>query len=426
MKRVVAAALCAAGICCAAPAREGRGEGSQRSVAVLIGSSTALGVGASSTASSWAGLLGAWLQQRGITLINSSVSSTRTIDSIARFDRAVTPFSPAFVILATSIWNEDLAAAADPAAVAAVYLQNTRRLIGMVEALGAIPILITPFPGSGSNPALRAILLDMRRQFQAEGVTAWDFFNAVEDGYGRWLPGLTADGVHPNDAGHLRLFASIPLTFFEAAFARRLPPLGRFGAWRLQDNAGPAVVSVDLDSPTLSWTIAFSVDSAGQSREQLLVTDGPAISVWRSGAALSVSVAGRVVAVSPALPSDAAFAQVCLSYRETTGNLTLYVNGVEAGAATARSSRSVKTLQFGAAQPGSSLSRIFVYRTPLTPEEVVNLSGGRTPVLSLAAELPLAQSPGRKNLNLATTDVGVAVSGPWTWSPDGPGPVSFQ
>jgi len=101
------------------------------------------------------------------------------------------------------------------------------------------------------------------------------------------------------------------------------------------------------------------------------------------------------------------------------------VNGVEAETAVVRPSRSVKTLQFAAAQPGSALARILIYRTPLTAEEVVNLSGGRTPTLSLAADLPLAQSPSRKNLNLANTECGVAVSGPWTWWPDGPGPVSL-
>jgi hypothetical protein len=130
--------------------------------------------------------------------------------------------------------------------------------------------------------------------------------------------------------------------------------------------------------------------------------------------------------VSPAVPSAAPFAQVCLTYRETTGDLSLYVNGAEVGTAAVRSSRYVKALQFAAAQPGSSLARIFVYRTPLTAEEVVNLSGGHTAVLSLAADLPLAQSPSRKNLNLANTEVGIAVSGPWTWSPDGPSPVSPQ
>ncbi len=113
---------------------------------VILGSSTAEGVGASSQSASWAGRLAQQLAKSGIRVINRSIAGANTTDSLERFDRDVVPYQPGFVILATSIVNEGFESS--PAVAYERYNENTTALIGRVREIGAIPMNITMYPVS--------------------------------------------------------------------------------------------------------------------------------------------------------------------------------------------------------------------------------------------------------------------------------------
>lgn len=393
---------------------------------VVIGSSTAAGAGAPSPADSWVGRLSKAMAGKGVTVWNVSVIGSTTANSLDRFDRAVVPLNPDFVVLATSIMNER--GFGNFPGLRQLYMQNTRQLIARVQAIGAIPILATPYPNIALNPALRLQMLEISREFESEGVIVWDFWSALDDGAGRWLPGLSSDGTHVGNTGHLSLFESIPLGFFDFALPanRPLPPRQSLGSWVADtaEGAQPAI-SVSPATPVPSWSAAFWTSSGGNAEERtLLEVSGPGVRVRRVGSRFELFLHGEVAA-SGAASTPGVFQHICLTHQMLTGIMTLYVNGMAVGAASAVGAEPARLFTLGAAstQPGiqgDSVSQFLTYRTPLGPEDVRELAAGRVPVKSLEAHLPLAQSPARWNQNAAPTVVGVVIAGTWHWVADGP------
>lgn len=408
---------------CQAPARARR--------VVVIGSSTAAGAGAPSIAKSWVGRLTNAVSGKGFAVVNVSISGTKTADSLDRFDRNVLPLSPDFVVLATSIMNES--GFSDFPSLRRTYVQNTRRLITRVQEIGAIPVLTTPYPSNGLNPALRQQMLEISREFEAEGVTVWDFWNAEDDGTGRWLPGLSSDGIHVGDTGHLNLFETIPLGFFDYALNanRPLPPRQGFGSWGADGGEGnKSAISVSPASPAPSWSAAFWTSAGGEDQEKtLLEIAGPEVRVRRMGMQFELLMGDQVV-VAGAASERGGFQHLCLTYQKLTGSMTLYVNGVAAGSANVGDMESARLFTLGTAgeRPGiqgDSVAQWLIYRTPLCAEDVQELAAGRVPVKSMEAHLPLNQSPARRNQNAAPTAVEILIGGAWHWVPEGPLPMAI-
>lgn len=397
---------------------------------VVLGSSTAAGAVAPSYASSWAGLLAAALRSKGVAVLNVSVNGARTASSLERFDRDVTPLAPDFVVLATSIMNES--PFGHFPSLRRTYIQNTRLLIARVRAIGAMPILATPYPSDALNPTLRLQMLEISRDFEAEGVTVWDFWNALDDGAGRWLPGLSGDGVHAGLIGHLHLFESIPLGFFDFALTpfRPLPPRPGFGSWTAgPGSAPPPAIQVTPASPASSWSTAFWTRAGRDSEARsILEIAGPGVILRSAGMRFELLLLGEVVAAGEA--SEAGdFQHVSITYQALTGALALYINGTPAGRTAAAGAAPARRFTWGTANAspaiaGESFSQILIYRSPLCGEDIRELAAGRIPSKSLEAFLPLGQSPGHPNHNAAPTLVEIVIAGEWLWAPDGPHPFA--
>jgi lysophospholipase L1-like esterase len=398
----------------------------------VLGSSTAAGAVAPSYAGSWAGLLTAAIRSKGVAVLNASVNGTRTASSLERFDRDVAPLAPDFVVLATSVMNES--PFGDFPSLRRTYTQNTRLLIARVRAIGAIPIVVTPYPSDALNPALRQQMLEIAREFEAEGVTVWDFWHAMDDGAGRWLPGLSDDGVHVGLVGHLHLFESIPLGFFDFALTpfRPLPPRQGFGSWiAAPGSAPPPAIQVTPASAAPSWSAAFWTRAGRDSEAKaLLEIAGPGASLRRTGKRYELLLSGEVVTAGEASESPD-FQHICLTYQALSGTLTLYVNGARAGGVAATGAAPARRFTWGPTSlspgiAGESFSQILIYRSPLRLEDIRELATGRTPSSSLEAFLPLGQAPAHPNQNAAPTVVEILITGEWLWAPDGPRVLAVQ
>ena len=409
------------------PLVPGRCTPDTRPVVLLLGSSTALGYGASSTATSWAGLLSAYLGQRGFSFVNDSIPGTETTDSIARFDRDVRPHAPAFVILATSFANEGVTED-NVAEVSQRYVQNSRKLMLMVESIGAIPITITPYPHLQFTPVIRSAILDISRQLESDGVTVWDFFSAADDGQGRWLPGLSADGDHPTDAGHLRLFNSIPVTFFDWArdSVALNRPLGLYGSWRAMPGSdGAASLRIILPFPSISWSLSLWLrPDVGTPRSTVATINGPGVTLIRDAESLQLVNATRVLLSAP-MSNSGAFVHISITWKERTGVVKLEVGGAVVASASVPLPVPAQVFTIGGGAEGGlggdGIAGVRVYRTPLADEDITGLAFGRIPARSTEADLPLAQSPDRQFVNAAPTRTGTAIVGTWEWVADGPG-----
>jgi lysophospholipase L1-like esterase len=386
----------------------------------LLGSSTAQGVGASSYQASWAGLLTAALAGRGLVLQNVSISATNTGDSLARFDRDVTPLHPAIVILATSIANEP----SDKALSG--YLSNTMLLIRKVEAIGAIPVLVLPYPYNGFSAATYSGIRDIYRTFEAAGVPVLDFLDGTDDGQGHWIAGLSVDGTHPTDVGHRLLFDSIPVTLFESLLGPSLPANRRgYGSW--SQNTGPdeeGSLDVAPLAPVGSWTVSFWTRSSAAVLERVLVSiNGEWLQVRRIGDELEVWN-GAVSVARLRMSSGARCHQVAVTYQSITGSLNIYIDGALQSAGVVRGSPAT-SISFGGAvglplwnATGDEFADVLVYRAPLAAADVARIAQGEPPWKSVEAWLPLTSWPDRPYLNFAASVVAVTPQGKWAWSAD--------
>jgi lysophospholipase L1-like esterase len=370
---------------------------------VILGSSTAAGAGASSYSQSWAGRLAEALSASGFTVINRSLSGTNTATSLSRFEKDVASLFPGYVMLATSIINELVLQLRDDARQ--TYLQNTTALIREVDRIGAVPIVVGPFPNNAFNQPMRQLMLRIYDDFAAAGVVMWNFMGACDDGAGRWLPGFSEDGLHPTNAGHRAMFESIPVGFFRrAAGASHIPSAWRASglAWRYCCVGSAPPLLIAPRDPFPSWTLSLWVGSPAVD-DNALLTAGPFEIMVRAGS-LTVMQGGQ--SATGALKADvSSVVHLALAANRPRGVLTVWMNGeqvldwpnVDTTAETFR-------LASEHTRPGTEYRDLNLYRAPLAGEDIRLLAAGKTPPASLEVALPLNSPPDRMPLNGVSSD----------------------
>jgi hypothetical protein len=358
---------------------------------------------------------------------NVSVSGTDTSDSLARFDSDVTPYKPRFVMLATSIVNEPEATAVQS------YLQNTLLLIRKVESIGAIPILVAPYPNNGFSAAMYSSIKDLYATLASQGVPILDFLDGTDDGQGHWLPGLDVDGTHPNDIGHGLLFDCIPLTLFDA-LQLPMPPVNPhgFGSW-VQSTGLLTEGDIEIrpSSGMGSWTISFwTGPSAATAERVLLSVNTGQFQVRRAGASWGLWSGGAILNTMEVRPV-APFHHIAMTYQSFAGILELYIDAQLRSRAIVPGANPVTVLSIGG-DPGTSgwnaeddrFADVVLYRAPLSQTDIQAIRIGQGQWKSVEAWLPLTYSPSRPTLNLAASVPAVIVHGVWNWSGEGIQPIS--
>jgi lysophospholipase L1-like esterase len=124
---------------------------------------------------------------------NAGVDYQTTAQMLARLDRDVLSYGPDVVTVEGGT-NDRANRVPLRTAIA-----NLRQMVVRIQATGARVVLLTIPPNTGSvapwNAAIRALAA-------SEGCGFADTFAVLANSRGHWLPGLTADGIHPNAAGY--------------------------------------------------------------------------------------------------------------------------------------------------------------------------------------------------------------------------------
>lgn len=178
---------------------------------VVIGSSVAVGCNAW-LLRGWSTLLEQELhQQFGHQLVNLSEIGANISTTIDRFPRVVPPENPDIVIVALSLGNEGLAYCQpyERRAVQRRFESGLRQLVKMIRELGALPLLGGVYPNGDYQAEHAWLLQDTHRRMLTWGVPVFNWLPALEDGSGRWKPGLSSDVAHPNGAGHRLMFETV-------------------------------------------------------------------------------------------------------------------------------------------------------------------------------------------------------------------------
>ena len=191
----------------------------QKKVIAIIGSSTAAGFGASVPDSAWVNRSVHYWQAQGftITLFNLAVASTTSyIGMPTGFTPPANRDAPDtnHNITKAMSFNPDIVFIAYPTNdigfdyTNTEYLFNLRTMAHVVTAAGKICYVCSTQPRNAFNAAEIDSLVKGRDSIMAEFAPyGLNFFDSLADPTTHlFVPALTNDGVHPDDAGHRALF----------------------------------------------------------------------------------------------------------------------------------------------------------------------------------------------------------------------------
>jgi lysophospholipase L1-like esterase len=196
------------------PPEEKPGDSGNRKVAV-IGSSVAAGFNAW-LVRGWAWRLREALRALGIDLANVSEPGANVVRTIQRFPEVVPPERPDVVVIGLSLGNEGLAncGPGEGRPVQKGFEEGLLRLVRMTEDLGATPVLGGVYPNGNYSLEHYELLRETRERMLSWGIPVLDWLSALDDGAGKWKPGIWFDPGHPNSEGHRLMFEAIDLGLF--------------------------------------------------------------------------------------------------------------------------------------------------------------------------------------------------------------------
>ncbi|MFB2879901.1 DUF1796 family putative cysteine peptidase [Floridanema aerugineum] len=184
---------------------------------VVIGSSVALGC------NSW--LLRGWswhleqaLQEKyGHILVNVSELGAHVSRTIERFPLVIAPEQPDIVIIALSLGNEGFVYCPphQRRAVQRHFERGLQQLVKMTKEWGAMPILGGLYPNADYSLEHNWLLRDTHNRMLTWGVPMLNWLDTIDDGAGRWKPGISSDAAHPNSLGQRLMFEAIDLPIFD-------------------------------------------------------------------------------------------------------------------------------------------------------------------------------------------------------------------
>lgn len=175
---------------------------------VFLGDSTTLASDGPSTqvlGESWPVYLAMVSGQRFRYVRNAGVAGDTSTQMLARFDTAVTPYSPNIVTILAGI--NDIA----QGVVLTTFQANIIAMVAKCLAINARPVLATITPNSSGAPTntkeqVQRFNSWLKRYAAQQKIDILDFYSVLVDpANGSYLSAYNADGVHPNAAGMMAM-----------------------------------------------------------------------------------------------------------------------------------------------------------------------------------------------------------------------------
>lgn len=364
---------------------------------VVIGSSNAAGVGAStytgdpgglkgnkkSPATSWAGLLETALgaMSPDWRVVNVSISGTSTFNSIARFWSDVAPHKPSHVILCTSPLNDGNNLSN--------FVLNTLELMQLCREIGAKPIIRGGYSYNGHTAIDYVSIKAINSLLDTLDAPKIDHLSILDDGTGKYFNGnfYAPDGLHPNDLGHAALFAAIDLGMFENDYKSSLTNLK--GCYRVNTSTtlskGIELNSVYNFKPIKSYSgrVRLKAPSSGvQTSKAFMMFSTQALRLRNPALFFEIADNNGVSVVSTVNSTVVnAVNDIVVTYNHIKNIVSFYINGLLIGSSTPTLPYSDLTAMsfgsrydsFGAVAPGFEYTDAQLWNSPLSSEEITEM-----------------------------------------------------
>lgn len=352
---------------------------------VLFGSSVCAGVGASTYANSFAGMLQTALQNKGYRVYNMSIPGNSTTQMLARFYTDVVPLHPAIVLNCSGIVNDSYNVTQ--------FKTDLLELIRLERQIGAVPMVATQYANNNFSAQNFADAYGLTQFFDAMGVESVDLWGCA-DSSGHYLnAALTTDGLHPTDACQSLMYSAIPLAAFDYPTDNLYTPFSHMrSAWQLTATTIYNPISIAIDSGMSSWTVAAMVKDSGVSGQAYFALNSTTdnnIRVNNSPPAtnhinLAVS-ANATLITSAVLGTSQQYHHIAVTYHAYLNLYTLYVDGALVASAANPAGVGLVTNVYFLGNPqistGAMVSGVItdavVYRVALPASEIQALYQGQ-------------------------------------------------
>jgi Concanavalin A-like lectin/glucanases superfamily len=390
-----------------------------RTRVLVIGSSNAYGVGASSIANSWVGLLTSSLASThdffNIAIggkaasywVNEDAFSTTitTSGTKCNLELALDTYKPHIVIGALVTQN-----GIDVANQATSYIQaNSNAFIsyvlkakGICERRGVRYIGVAPYGSNAFTAKNWSAVRAIGEQLDAKGVTLLDFFNVSYQG-GVTIPAAidSGDGLHYNDLGHLQQFKAVPqsclkLTTSELSATLRFPASTE-GLVFPSDITTLSPLLTDA-FPSGSFTVGFRIKAPATPivATALSFTGDNNLTRVRSANPLFWEVAGSTTLQNTPTFAGNGEQHITLVFNQVLSTMQLYIDGIFASTNATTGANTFTGLILGGRYDNAAFNPVAykfrdvtIHAAPLNARNIKLLAGGDIPLRSLYAAYPL-------------------------------------
>ena len=357
----------------------------------------------------WAERLGRHLQPQGFRVINISNPGDTTEKVLDRLEKDLFPLNADIVIISLSLENEGIRGLWEktPEEVYEGFKGNLKAIVEKCRQNGIRPVIASCYASDNyTEDRHYDFIKKMNLELASWDVPGINLLGALDNGRGRFVPGVTFDLDHPDSKGHRELFYSVVPGLFEAVIkATPLPQKaatnGFFTAKRKEKSMPLSYIP---DSPMHSFTMFFEtrIKEPGTAAVIIGFDGGESRIDWDGNHLQYISSQGNSIPIEIKI-QEGPWHSVSVSHHYAGGETIVFVDGLPAGRVDERiiplhfilggSGKSIE----GRKSAGADYREWMIYRTALNPDEAASLHQGVLLQPSLELYAPLSVMPGERD-----------------------------
>lgn len=320
-----------------------------------------------------------------------SIGGNSTVALLHRYDELIHDFGR-YVIIGLSLGNEGIHGAKDQQAVFNQFHRNMLTLIDKCRQDGKVPVVMNNYTRGDYNLGDYGFVKQMNLDIHRWQVPSVNVLGAIDNGEGKWADGYMRDTYHQDTKGHREFMLAIPPSLFDALLQDKpYPTRQSLGGLTLRRRS---TIQFSGEGTLHPFTVTLRIK--GNKPGRLLTID-----TSLGEAQLSIGKGGRIHYLSAdrqAINSDKCLLRgndktydITLTHYYAQRRTLIYVDGQLAGELRERMEPGLFTVGDSKRSTSRHVSEISLWRSAMTPEEILLHHEGECMKSSLEIYAPLSE-----------------------------------
>lgn len=320
-----------------------------------------------------------------------SIGGNSTVALLHRYDELIHDFGR-YVIIGLSLGNEGIHGAKDQQAVFDQFHRNMLTLIDKCRRDGKVPVVMNNYTRGDYNLSDYGFVKRMNLDIHRWQVPSVNVLGAIDNGEGKWADGYMRDTYHQDTKGHREFMFAIPPSLFDALLQGKPYPT-RQALDGLSLRRG-ATIQFCGEGTLHPFTVTLRVKGNKPGRLMTISTSqGEAqLSIERGGIIRYNSVGRQALCSDKTrLTSSDTPYDITLTHYYAQQRTLIYVDGQLAGELKERMEPVLFTVGDSKRNTSRHVSEISLWRSAMTPEEILLHHEGECMKSSLEIYAPLSE-----------------------------------